>query len=93
MAGCWGVSRKIGTGEEWAQSWRSLKPPFCAQCYVITDNPKLADGLDPEPMGIPRNGPLTALAAVLPLQVRTSFAGAQSQRVLSTPHAPSPLLP
>jgi hypothetical protein len=36
---------------------------------VITDNPALADGLDPTPLVIPRNGPLTALTGVLPLQV------------------------
>ena len=37
--------------------------------YVITDNAKLADGLDDKPIVIPTNGPLTALIAVLPLQV------------------------
>ena len=37
--------------------------------YVITDNAKLADGLDDKPLVIPTNGPLTALIAVLPLQV------------------------
>jgi len=40
-----------------------------AEVYIITDNPKLADGLDPTPLVIPRNGPLTALTAVLPLQL------------------------
>ncbi|CAE7713518.1 glmS, partial [Symbiodinium microadriaticum] len=39
------------------------------QVYVITDNPKLADGLDENPVVIPSNGPLTALIAVLPLQL------------------------
>eukprot|EP01042_Synura_sphagnicola_P002348 gene2348-2814_t len=39
-----------------------------AQVYVITDNPKLARGLDSNPIIIPNNGPLTALIAVLPLQ-------------------------
>ena len=39
-----------------------------ADVYIITDNPALADGLDNEPLVIPRNGPLTALTAVLPLQ-------------------------
>ena len=37
--------------------------------YVITDNPTLAEGIDPNPVIIPSNGPLTALIAVLPLQV------------------------
>lgn len=36
---------------------------------VITDNAKLAQGIDPEPLIIPNNGPLTALIAALPLQV------------------------
>ena len=40
-----------------------------AQVTVITDNPKLARGLDDNPIVIPRNGPLTALIAVLPLQL------------------------
>mmetsp|Transcript_9687 Transcript_9687/g.16012 ORF Transcript_9687/g.16012 Transcript_9687/m.16012 type:complete len:691 (+) Transcript_9687:62-2134(+) len=39
-----------------------------AQVVIITDNPKLAHGLDPDPIIIPSNGPLTALTAVLPLQ-------------------------
>lgn len=38
--------------------------------FIITDNPKLARGIDPNPIVIPDNGPLTALIAVLPLQVR-----------------------
>ena len=41
-----------------------------ARVYVITDNPRLAQGLDADPIVIPSNGPLTALCAVLPLQVR-----------------------
>lgn len=40
-----------------------------ARVYVITDNPNLARGLDSNPVVIPSNGPLTALTAVLPLQV------------------------
>ena len=44
-----------------------------AKVYVITDNPKLALGIDPDPIIIPNNGPLTALIAVLPLQVRYSL--------------------
>lgn len=40
-----------------------------AKLYIITDTPKLAQGLDPNPIIIPSNGPLTALTAVLPLQV------------------------
>eukprot|EP01040_Poterioochromonas_malhamensis_P008138 gene8139-8802_t len=39
-----------------------------AHVIVITDKPKLAAGIDPDPIIIPSNGPLTALAAVLPLQ-------------------------
>lgn len=39
------------------------------QVIIITDNPDLAEGLDPSPLVIPRNGPLTALTAVLPLQL------------------------
>lgn len=41
-----------------------------SQVFIITDNPALADGLDPNPLVIPRNGPLTALTGVLPLQVK-----------------------
>jgi hypothetical protein len=44
-----------------------------ARVYVITDNPKLAAGIDEDPIVIPNNGPLTALIAVLPLQVRLNF--------------------
>jgi len=40
-----------------------------AKLYIITDTPKLAQGLDPNPIIIPSNGPLTALTAVLPLQL------------------------
>ena len=40
-----------------------------ARVYIITDNPKLALNIDPDPLVIPQNGPLTALIAVLPLQV------------------------
>lgn len=40
-----------------------------ARVYVITDNPKLAQGIDSDPIVIPNNGPLTALIAVLPLQL------------------------
>ena len=40
-----------------------------ARVYVITDNPKLAQGIDSDPIIIPNNGPLTALIAVLPLQL------------------------
>jgi hypothetical protein len=43
-----------------------------ARVFVITDNPKLALGIDNDPLIIPSNGPLTALIAVLPLQVRTT---------------------
>ncbi len=40
-----------------------------AKVIVITDNAKLAQGIDNDPLIIPNNGPLTALLAVLPLQV------------------------
>jgi hypothetical protein len=40
-----------------------------ARVFVITDNPRLARGIDDHPIVIPDNGPLTALIAVLPLQV------------------------
>ena len=39
-----------------------------AEVFVITDAPHLAKGLDDDPIVIPRNGKLTALLAVLPLQ-------------------------
>jgi hypothetical protein len=41
---------------------------------VITDNAALAEGLDSDPLVIPRTGPLTALTAVLPLQVNLGAA-------------------
>lgn len=44
-----------------------------ARVFIITDNPKLALGIDSDPIIIPSNGPLTALIAVLPLQVRQPF--------------------
>jgi glucosamine--fructose-6-phosphate aminotransferase (isomerizing) len=40
-----------------------------AEIIIITDRPSLADGLCDDPIIIPRNGPLTALGAVLPLQL------------------------
>lgn len=40
-----------------------------AKVYVITDDPKLAKGIDDSPIVIPNNGPLTAIIGVLPLQV------------------------
>lgn len=40
-----------------------------ARVYVITDKAKLAQGIDENPIIIPNNGPLTALIAVLPLQM------------------------
>ena len=54
-----------------------------AQVYVITDNPKLARGLDSNPIIIPNNGPLTALIAVLPLQVWPRVTSAQLYLILS----------
>jgi glucosamine--fructose-6-phosphate aminotransferase (isomerizing) len=40
-----------------------------AELIIITDNKKLADGLDENPIVIPSNGPLTALGAIVPLQM------------------------
>jgi glucosamine--fructose-6-phosphate aminotransferase (isomerizing) len=40
-----------------------------AELIIITDNKKLADGLDDNPIVIPSNGPLTALGAIVPLQL------------------------
>jgi glucosamine--fructose-6-phosphate aminotransferase (isomerizing) len=40
-----------------------------AQVFVITDNPKLAEGIDNKPVVIPSNNELTALIGVLPLQL------------------------
>lgn len=40
-----------------------------ADLIIITDKPSLARGLDENPIIIPSNGPLTALGAVLPLQL------------------------
>ena len=40
-----------------------------AELIIITDKASLADGLDDRPIVIPNNGPLTALGAVLPLQL------------------------
>merc|ERR1740120_499198 len=40
-----------------------------AELIVITDNKKLADGRCDDPIVIPSNGPLTALGAVVPLQM------------------------
>jgi glucosamine--fructose-6-phosphate aminotransferase (isomerizing) len=37
--------------------------------FVITDDRSLADGIDEDPIVIPGNGPLTALTAVLPIQM------------------------
>lgn len=40
-----------------------------AQLIIITDKKSLANDLDDDPIVIPSNGPLTALGAVLPLQL------------------------
>ena len=45
-----------------------------AEVFVITDAPHLAKGLDDDPIVIPRNGKLTALLAVLPLQFLAQLA-------------------
>mmetsp|Transcript_2883 Transcript_2883/g.4341 ORF Transcript_2883/g.4341 Transcript_2883/m.4341 type:complete len:695 (+) Transcript_2883:40-2124(+) len=39
-----------------------------ANVFVITDNPKLAEGIDDDPIVVPNNGVLTSLIGVLPLQ-------------------------
>jgi len=40
-----------------------------ADVIIITDKKALAEGLDDDPLVIPSNGPLTALGAVLPIQL------------------------
>ena len=40
-----------------------------ADVIIITDKKSLAEGLDKDPLVIPSNGPLTALGAVLPIQL------------------------
>jgi glucosamine--fructose-6-phosphate aminotransferase (isomerizing) len=40
-----------------------------AEVIIITDKASLAEDLDENPIVIPSNGPLTALGAVLPLQL------------------------
>lgn len=40
-----------------------------ADVIVITDKPALAEGIDEDPIVIPSNGPMTALSAVLPIQL------------------------
>lgn len=40
-----------------------------ADIIIITDKKSLAEGLDKNPIVIPSNGPLTALGAVLPIQL------------------------
>lgn len=40
-----------------------------AKLIIITDKKSLANDLDDDPIVIPSNGPLTALGAVLPLQL------------------------
>ena len=40
-----------------------------AELIIITDKPSLADGLSDNPIVVPKNGPLTALGAVLPMQL------------------------
>ena len=40
-----------------------------AELIVITDKAELAEGLCEDPLVVPHNGPLTALGAVLPLQL------------------------
>merc|ERR1711933_451911 len=40
-----------------------------ADVIIITDKRSLAEGLDDDPLVIPSNGPLTALGAILPIQL------------------------
>jgi len=40
-----------------------------ADVIVITDKVELADGIDANPIVIPSNGPMTALGAVMPIQL------------------------
>ncbi|KAL7531420.1 hypothetical protein ACHAWF_003762 [Thalassiosira exigua] len=40
-----------------------------ADVIVITDKKELADGIDDDPIVIPSNGPMTALGAVVPIQL------------------------
>ena len=40
-----------------------------ADIIIITDKAELADGLDTNPIVIPSNGPMTALGAILPIQL------------------------
>ena len=40
-----------------------------ADVIVITDKAELADGIDTNPIVIPSNGPMTALGAVMPIQL------------------------
>lgn len=40
-----------------------------AELIIITDKPELADGLTSDPIVIPSNGPMTALGAVMPIQL------------------------
>jgi len=40
-----------------------------ASVKIITDNPKLAEGIDSDPIVIPSNGKLTALVGVVPMQL------------------------
>jgi glucosamine--fructose-6-phosphate aminotransferase (isomerizing) len=58
--------------DEHAQSVRNAAEEIKARggkLIVITDKPSLAQGLDANPIAIPNNGPLTALGAVIPLQL------------------------
>ena len=40
-----------------------------ADVIIITDKKELAEGLDANPIIIPSNGPMTALGAVMPIQL------------------------
>lgn len=58
--------------DEHAQHMRTAAEEVKAQgaeLIIITDNPKLAHGLVPDPIIIPSKGPVTALIATLPLQL------------------------
>ena len=56
-----------------------------ADVIVITDKAELADGIDTDPLIIPSNGPMTALTAVLPIQLIAYELALMSGINLDTP--------
>ena len=55
-----------------------------AKVFVITDNQNLAKGVDDNPIIIPSNGPLTALTAIMPLQVYSYIVNIVSVKIFNT---------